>query len=65
MKTIVPQKFTEKEGHQKPEFYETAGGEKVQDVLSSKLGEIAYEQAGQKITNTQTDEEALEANWFV
>lgn len=65
MKTIFPQKFTEKEGKQKPEFYETAGGEKVLDILESKLGEIEYEQAGQKITNTQTDEEALEVNWFV
>ena len=53
------------EGRQKPEFYETASGEKVKDVLLSKLGEREFEQAGQKITNTQTDEEALEVNYFV
>jgi hypothetical protein len=65
MKTVIPLKFTDVEGRQKPEFYETASGEKVKDVLLSKLGEREFEQAGQKITNTQTDEEALEVNYFV
>ena len=64
-KTVFPLKFTDKEGHQKPEFYETTSGEQIKDVLESKLGEREFEQAGQKITNTQTDEEALEVNWFV
>ena len=41
-----------------------ATGEKVKDVLLSKIGGPAaeLEQAGQTITNSQTDEEALEIN---
>jgi len=65
METKVVMKFTAKNGKQKPEYYETASGEKVKDVLESKLGAPPFEQAGQTITNTQTDEEALEVNWFV
>jgi hypothetical protein len=61
--TIFTLKFTAKVGKQKPEYYYTATGEKVKDVLFSKIGGSApLEQAGQTITNTQTDEEALEVN---
>jgi hypothetical protein len=63
VETVFDQKFTAKVGKQKPEYYYTATGEKVQDVLFSKIGGSApLEQAGQTVTNTQTDEEALEVN---
>jgi hypothetical protein len=61
--TVFALKFTAKVGKQKPEFYYTASGEKVKDVLFSKIGGSApLEQAGQTIINTQTDEEPLEVN---
>ena len=60
IETVFEEKFTAKSGKQKPEYYYTATGEKVKDVLFSKIGGSApLEQAGQTITNTQTDEEAL------
>ncbi len=63
IETVFDEKFTAKVGKQKPEYYYTATGEKVKDVLFSKIGGSApLEQAGQTITNTQTDEEALEVN---
>jgi hypothetical protein len=65
VKTQFELKFTAKTGKQKPEFYYTSTGEKIKDVLFSKLtanGE--FEQAGQTITNVQTDEEPLELNRF-
>jgi hypothetical protein len=63
VETVFDEKFTAKVGKQKPEYYYTATGEKVQDVLFSKIGGSApLEQAGQTITNSQTDEEALEIN---
>jgi hypothetical protein len=65
MEKKVVEKFSGKGGKQKPEDYETASGEKVKDVLSSKIGALPFEQAGQTVTNTQEDEEALEVNWFV
>jgi len=50
-------------GKQKPEYYYTATGEKVKDVLMAKIGGSSpLAQAGQTVTNTQTDEEALEIN---
>jgi len=64
VKTTFEQKFTAKTGKQKPEFYYTASGEKVKDVLLSKLGGTEFEQAGQTVTNLQTDEEPLEVNKF-
>jgi len=66
METKPIQKYSGLKGKQKPEFYETAGGEKVKDILESEnsIGK-KFEQAGQTVTNTQTNEEALEANWFV
>jgi len=64
VKTTFEQKFTAKTGKQKPEFYYTASGEKVKDVLLSKLGGTEFEQAGQTVTNLQTDEEPLEVNRF-
>jgi hypothetical protein len=63
VKTQFELKFTAKAGKQKPEFYYTSTGEKVKDVLLSKLttnGE--FEQSGQTINNIQTDEEPLELN---
>jgi hypothetical protein len=65
MEKKVVEKFSGKGGKQKPEDYETASGEKVKDVLISKIGATPFEQAGQTVTNTQEDEEALEVNWFV
>jgi hypothetical protein len=66
VKTVFTQKFTAKTGKQKPEYYYTASLEKIKDVLFSKLGGPAaeFEQAGQTITNNQTDEEPLELNRF-
>ncbi len=65
METKPVEKYSGKGGKQKPEFYQTASGEKIKDVLESKLGATEFEQAGQTVTNDQTDEEALEVNWFV
>lgn len=67
VKTVFEQKWTAKTGKQKPEYYYTSSGEKVKDVLMSKLGgpEAEYEQAGQTITNNQTDEEPLELNRYI
>ena len=64
VKTVFEQKFSAKKGKQKPEYYYTATGEKVKDVLISKIGGpgAELEQSGQTVTNTQTDEEALEVN---
>ncbi len=64
VKTSFEEKFTAKKGKQKPEYYYTSKTEKVQDVLMSKIGGpgVAFEQAGQTVTNTQTDEEPLEVN---
>lgn len=66
VKTVFEQKFTAKTGKQKPEFYYTSTGEKVKDVLMSKIGGpgAELEQSGQTVTNIQTDEEALELNRF-
>jgi hypothetical protein len=67
VKTVFEQKFTAKTGKQKPEYYYTSSGEKIKDVLMSKLGgpEAEFEQAGQTVTNSQTDEEPLELNRYV
>jgi hypothetical protein len=66
METKPVQKFSGLKGKQKPEFYEEANGTKVKDILESEnsVGK-KFEQAGQTVTNTQTNEEALEANWFI
>jgi hypothetical protein len=66
METKPVQKYSGAKGIQKPSEYEEAGGGKVKDVLESEIvGVTKFERAGQTITNTQTNEEALEANWFV
>lgn len=67
VKTVFVQKFTAKNGKQKPEYYYTSSGEKVKDVLMSKLGGVTaeFEQAGQTVTNNQTDEEPLELNRYI
>jgi len=67
VKTVFEQKFTAKLGKQKPEYYYTATGEKVKDVLISKIGGpgAELEQSGQTVTNLQTDEEPLELNRYV
>jgi hypothetical protein len=66
VKTTFEEKFTAKAGKQKPEFYYTSSGEKVKDVLIAKVGPPAaeFEQSGQTVTNTQTDEEPLELNRY-
>lgn len=67
MESNVDEKFTAKAGKQKPEYYYTSKTEKVKDILLSKLGGagVEYEQAGQTITNSQANEEALEVNTTV
>jgi hypothetical protein len=63
METTLVQKYVGSKGKQKPEFYEEVLGTKIYDFLESRsIGE--FEQAGQTFTDTQTNEEALEANWF-
>lgn len=57
------QEYSGTKGKQKPEFYEEVAGTKIYDFLESK-SLAGFEQAAQTFTNTQTDEEALEANWF-
>lgn len=66
VKTKFEEKYTAAKGKQKPEYYYTASDEKVQDVLSAKLGGPAavFEQSGQTVTNSQTDEEPLEVNRY-
>ena len=62
MLLTMEQKFTASKGKQKPEYYYTTSTEKVKDVLISKIGATEFEQAGQTVTNLQTDEELLEVN---
>lgn len=64
MLSVVEEKFTAKDGKQKPEYYYTSATEKVKDVLMSKIGggSVPFEQSGQTVTNIQTGEEALEVN---
>jgi len=60
--------ITGKVGHQNPEEYETASGERVKDILETQLANnetAPFEQSSQTVTNTQKDEELLEVNWFV
>jgi hypothetical protein len=57
-------KFKAKHGFQAPEYYEE-GGVKVKDVLLSDFAGKGYEQAGQTITTTVTNEEKLEINTVV
>lgn len=65
--TKIEEKFSAKNGKQKPEYYYTSSGEKVKDVLMAYIGAFGseLEQAGQTVTNTQTDEEAGEVNTAV
>lgn len=65
METSPVEKFKASKGKQKPEAYETSTGEKVVDVLQSKIGATEFEQSGQTVTNTQVDEEALEISAVV
>lgn len=65
METSFVEKFTAKEGVQKPSEYETAEGTKVPDFLEADLGATEFVRAGQTVANTQKNEEALEVNWFV
>lgn len=65
MESTVTEKFSAKTGVQKPTQYETESGSKVSDFLEADIGATEFVQAGQTITNTQTDEESLEVNWFV
>lgn len=67
MLTTGELKYSATRGKQKPEFYETPTGEKVQDVLFSEfVGKgKGFEQAGQTITTKLTNEEPLELNSVV
>ena len=64
MESTFAEKFSTKKGVQKPDAYENAKGEKVPTFLEADASGLTkgWEQAGQTITNTQTDEEALEVN---
>lgn len=63
----VTLKYTSTKGKQKPEFYETAGGEKVRSILETDATGLTkgWEQSGQTITNVNVGEEALKVNWAV
>lgn len=64
METTFAEKYSAKKGIQKPTAYENAKGEKVPAILETDASGLTkgWEQSGQTITNTQTDEEALEVN---
>lgn len=64
METTFAEKYSSKKGIQKPAAYENAKGEKVPAILETDASSLTkgWEQSGQTITNTQTDEEALEVN---
>jgi hypothetical protein len=61
MSTTVPLKYKAKHGFQSPEFYEE-GGKKIKAILQSNFAGKGFAQAGQNITSTVTNEEALELN---
>jgi len=64
MESTFAEKFVSKKGIQKPDVYETGTGELVKSFLETDATGLTkgWEQSGQTITNTQTDEEALEVN---
>lgn len=64
METTFAEKYSSKKGIQKPAAYENAKGEKVPAILETDASGLTknWEQSGQTVTNTQTDEEALEVN---
>lgn len=57
-------KYSAKKGVQKPDVYETESGEKVKAYLETNGAGLTkgWEQSGQTVTNTQTNEELLEVN---
>jgi hypothetical protein len=61
MDNAVTLKYSGKKGHQKPEKFE---GEPPAILLTS-INKAPFEQSGQTITTTQTNEEALEVNAVV
>jgi hypothetical protein len=67
MKTTETLKYTAKKGIQKPDAYETESGGKESAYLESLFlseEKNKWEQAGQTITATVTNEEALELNLY-
>ena len=64
MLTVTTQKYAATRGVQKPSEYETSGGEQIADFLEMSAGGGPYVQTGLALTNTQTNEERLEVNWF-
>lgn len=64
MATTFVLKYKAKHGFQQLEQYEE-GGKKITDVLLSNFAGKGFAQAGQTITSTVTNEEALELNSYV
>jgi hypothetical protein len=64
MSSTVPLKYKAKHGFQAVEYYEEAG-KKIKATLLSNFAGKGYAQAGQTITATVTNEEALELNTYV
>ncbi len=61
MSLTVPLKYKSKHGFQQVERYEE-NGESIKDVLESNFANKGFDQAGQTITSTVTNEEKLELN---
>ena len=55
-------KFTATKGEQKPSIYEPVKGTTIEAGLESNFAGGPFEEAGQTLTNTATNEEKMEAN---
>jgi hypothetical protein len=64
MSTTVKLKYKQKNGFQEVKFYEV-GGKLVEDVLEANFEGLGWAKAGQSITSTVQNEEALELNTYV
>ncbi|HEX3909777.1 MAG TPA: hypothetical protein VHW67_03620 [Solirubrobacteraceae bacterium] len=64
METKVKLKYKQKNGFQEMKFYEE-GGKLVEDVLEANFEGQGWAKAGQSITSTVTNEEALELNTYI
>lgn len=65
MSTTFKLKYKEKNGFQETKFYENEEGKLVEDVLEANFSEKGWAKAGQSITSTVKNEEALELNTYV
>lgn len=65
MSTTFKLKYKQKNGFQETKFYENEEGKLVEDVLEANFAEKGWAKAGQSITSTVKNEEALELNTYV